>query len=325
MCRIRRGGKVREGLFLFFVFCLSIFSEGVSAADGEGFSVTPFYSNITIDQNDTQEGIDLQFTNHTSYDVIFKLSVADFGTLDETGGVAFSGSGDVFSNKYGLASWVVLQKDSVVLGKGEAQTVHVTVQNRDSLSPGGHYAAVVAKMDEASFADLQKNSSDVMFNPSFTSLIFARKLGGEIYDLELKEHTLARSFFGLPTITRLRFQNKGNVHVVPRGTVEVLDPFGKELQKGIINVDSGIVLPETFRVVPVSLLPIARAFFPGNYTMIIQYRFDGSDEIFLQQKTFFCIPPLFYGGISGAVFIFGFLAWLRKNKKKKNGAGKNKK
>ena len=67
----------------------------------------------------------------------------DFGSLDASGGVAFLGASDNLAHKYALASWMRPEKDAVFLDAGETETLKIVIENRESLSPGGHYGAVL--------------------------------------------------------------------------------------------------------------------------------------------------------------------------------------
>jgi hypothetical protein len=195
------------------------------------------------------------------------------------------------NNKYGLASWVSLEKDAIVLEPNETQKIKIKIENKESLSPGGHYAAIMAKMDDEKSVS-SMSESNIAFDPSFASLIFVRKVGGEIYNLGLKESEIKNSLIGLPSNIRLRFQNSGNVQVVPRGVVKITDPLGREVLRGIINSDSSLILPETFRSYTVALNDVSFAFVPGKYKVSIEYRYDGKDDFTIESKDIDFIPQV---------------------------------
>lgn len=307
-------GKGKIYWLCLFVLALFLKSQFVFAQENKkGFSITPFFQEVNLEQGQKEAVFFLTVENTTDIPAIFRVSVLDFGALDESGGVAFLGASDP-ERKYGLASWISLEKDALVLNPGEKQNVRVAVENKESLSPGGHYAAIFLKMenDEKSSGE---NYSAVAFNPSFASLIFARKIGGEIYGLEFKGQEMQKQFPKNPSGIKLRFQNTGNVHVVPRGIVKITDPFGREVLRGIINPESAIILPETFRVFPVSLKKTALTIFPGAYTLSVEYRFDGKDDFAVQKFKFNFIPISFVTTILIIFSLFAGYVWFRKRKK----------
>lgn len=241
-------------------------------AASQGIAVSPFQQTVTIQTTDTEKTFDITVTNNTPTVQDLSLRAVDFGSLNDTGGLVLEGSDSKYSQRYGLASWMTLGTDTVVLGAGETQTVPITITNRQTLQPGGHYGAVVVKVNSLD----DQSGNKVVINQQVLSLVLVDKVGGEKYDLRLVGMTENGNWLHLPTKVQLRFQNPGNVHVLPRGTVELQSPSGTVLSKGIINSESAFVLPESFRTIPVSLTPVAKSFpLPGLYKIVVKYRYEG--------------------------------------------------
>jgi hypothetical protein len=316
--------KIFISFFIFF-FSLAVFVKNCSAETEEkvrGFSIDPFFQEVTIQPEQKESQFFLTVENTTETPAIFHISVLDFGALDESGGVAFLGASDL-ERKYGLASWISLEIDALVINPNEKQQVRVTIENKESLSPGGHYAALFLKMDsDEKSSGNEKKSSEVAFNPSLASLIFVRKLGGEIYGMDFKEQELQNNLWKNPASIKLRFQNTGNTHIAPRGVIKIIDPLGREVIRGIINPESAIILPETFRVFPVALKKIALSFLPGRYTLSIEYRYDGKEEFMIDKSRFTFIPPISIA--AGLILIAGIMGYI-KLRNKKNKEAKDKK
>lgn len=300
---------------LFVGLIFSMHSKPASAQTApSGFLITPFYQNVDIAKDQASVSFSVKIKNNTEGPAVFRLSVLDFGTLNESGGVAFLGASD--NLKYSLASWVSLPNDTLVLKPGEEQTVTGTIENKESLSPGGHYGAVFFKIDDNSGSAADKPNDSIAFDPSLASLLFVRKTGGEIYGLNLNSTDFTRNILTLPSQIKLRFQNTGNVHVTPRGTVEILDPAGRTVVKSIINTESGLILPETFRIFPSKFMSISSAVMPGRYTMSINYRYDGQDNFTTEKEIFFFLPLNFVGLVVLAIGLM-IAAYVIYKKKKK--------
>ncbi|HSH56006.1 MAG TPA: hypothetical protein VK983_04235, partial [Candidatus Limnocylindrales bacterium] len=156
----------------------------------------------------------------------------------------------------------------------QTKNVPVTILNRESLAPGGHYGAVLVTP-----TDVGGDSTKVQINQVASALLFVKKQGGELYNLSLSSAKLSRSLLQIPSKVDLRFQNAGNVHVTPRGTITITDPRGRQVQKGYINAESALVLPESFRQLSVPLMKLDRTWIPGRYTATVAYRFDGQDQV----------------------------------------------
>lgn len=279
-----------------------------------GFSITPFFQEVSLEKDQKESKFLVTVENTTGAPAIFRLSVLDFGALDESGGVAFAGTTDL-EKKYGLASWVSLEKDAIVLNPQEKQDVKVTIENKESLSPGGHYGAVFLKM-ESDDKVVGGESSSVAFKPSLTSLIFVRKLGGETYGVDLKSQEMSRNLWQVPEKINLRFQNTGNVHATPRGIVRISDPLGREVLRGIINQESAIILPETFRIIQVSFKKTAPLFLPGRYAVSIEYRYDGKDDFVAKNFSVNILPGIDMIGLLIVVaLIIGYIKFRNKKVK----------
>lgn len=260
----------------------------VRAESGKGLSISPMFQEIILENNEKEKVFEVSIANTTEAMTTLRLSVLDFGSLDESGGVAFLGASHDLEKKYALASFMQPEKDVVTLSPGEIQKVRITIENRDSLSPGGHYAALILKSgDDIPRTDSEKH---IALNQVFSVLVFVKKVGGEIYDLSFTSSEYRKNIVMLPEAIKLRFQNAGNVHVIPRGIVTITDPLGRVVEKGIINPESGIIMPETFRIYPVVISMLDRAFVPGRYRIDIAYRYDGKDDFVFETMTFDFIP-----------------------------------
>lgn len=293
-------------LSIFFVVTILFPGEPLLAADARGITVSPAFQEVILDQEDKEKNFVVSVANDTDDIVTLRLSVFDFGSLDESGGVAFLGASGDLEKKYSLASWMRPEKDVLTLAPGEIGKVRVTIENRDTLGPGGHYGALTFKTENDTTPD--GTGSSIAVNQLFSTLIFVKKIGGEIYDLELKGQEYASNIVKQGDVLRLRFHNSGNVHLVPRGVAIVTDPFGRSVAKGIINEESALILPETFRVYPVRLNALAASLIPGRYTMEIAYRYDGKDDFATTSLSFDFIPPAAIVLVLALVVAFGWYA-----------------
>lgn len=296
-------------VFVFLAVPGILYTGIAAAADSpSAATIAPAYQEVDVSQAEPEKSFTFRLTNTSSYAQRYDLSAVDFGTLDETGGVAFLGDNTSdFEQKYGLASWLVLEKDIVYADPGQTQTVQVTVQNRQSLAPGGHYGAILVK---ASPQDTAAVGDKVKLQAVLSSLILVKKEGGLRYDLRLDSEHDNGGRLRLPSVVDLRFQNSGNVHAVPRGLVRLVDPAGHEVARGIINADSSFVLPESFRRLQVVLQPMARAWLPGHYRLAVQYRYDGGEKVTTWERDCWLVPPALI--LAGATLLatVSVLGWL---------------
>lgn len=260
----------------------------------EGITVSPPFSEVVLKGGDNSSSFGIRLTNNSQKDVSFRVKVVDFGSLDESGGVAFLGlSRSDVEQKYSLASWISLENDWVTISVGETKEVKGKILNRESLSPGGHYGALIFRYDD----QMESSDSKVNLNQMFASLIYVKKTGGEKYELKLNRIEIKNNFWGMPSNLNLRYQNAGNIHLTPVGKVVVVGKNNVEVAKGIINNDYSIVLPESFRIFGVPMSLEKRFVWPGKYKLEVWSRYDGKDTFEIRRT------DLVYFGWEGIVLL----------------------
>lgn len=245
----------------------------IGQAASTGYAIEPFSQDVTLPVGQPTARYSVTLINDTAMSQSFNLTTEDFGTLNNSGGVAFLGSSsNSFSQKYGLSQWMTLDESSVTLAPGGSTSIWVTINNSSSLAPGGHYGAILAT---AQTAPSGKTASRVGVLEVLSSLLLVDKAGGPPPDLEMVGQTLSDHNFEMPKTVTHNFDNIGDVHVVPKGTVAVRDPFGKEVESGALNVNSGAILPGTYRVYTTPLMSLTRAWWPGPYSVTTTYSYEG--------------------------------------------------
>lgn len=265
------------GLLLTAAICLAVTAVSPAAAAGKskgGITISPAFQQVTLSQNTASATFNFSVINNTDETYEFKLSTVDFGSLDESGGVLFMGqSNKSLDYKYGLSQWATLGQDRIVVQPHAKVKVPITIDNKQSLAPGGHYGAVLV-----SPANVDGHPSKVEINQVMSSLLFVTKQGGAVYDLKLQDYSVSTHLFSTPARVKLRFQNAGNVHVVPEGVAYITDPKGRLVKQGFINPGSAIVLPETFRQLSIPMETTAVAWMPGIYHLHVAYRYQGQSS-----------------------------------------------
>jgi hypothetical protein len=273
-----------------------------------GFVASPALQEVQVRADVPRVEYGLQISNRSNKDQNFRLSVVDFGSLDEEGGVAFLGTPtSELDHKYGLASWMILEKDAVFIPAGKSQQLVITIDNRPSLAPGGHYGAILATAVD----EFGRPAGDrVGVKQVLSSLVLATKEGGANHDLNMVTQTSNAGWVRLPTAVVQRFQNAGNVHVTPRGTVAVKDAAGRVVARGAMNEESAVILPESFRRYKTPLARVGTAWLPGQYRLVTTYRYDGTDQTKSATTSFWYagLVIVWLAGL-GALAAVGGLAW----------------
>lgn len=300
---------------LFTSFFLVIISFGfvnthrAEAAGASNINVRPFLEQLTLNPNEQSKEFTLTVSNDSPSTQNFNFSAINFGSLDETGGLAFEGSSIKKINaKYSLAKWLAISPSSIEIPAGQQTDIKVVINNDSSLSPGAHYAAVITTGEAQN-----QPKSQLTLTPKVSSLIFLTKLGGEKYDIHLESLRHNGNLLNPPTQVSIRFKSTGNTFIIPRGIVS-LSQNGKQLSKGIINAQSSIVLPETIRGFDIELNShISNAgILYTKYQLKVDYRYDGIDHFVNKTISITTINPVMPLLVISIV-ILGIL-WLNNRK-----------
>jgi hypothetical protein len=312
--------KTRLLIPALILFGVVIYLPKVSAANQPitklppGITVSPAFQQANISADEPQHQVTFKITNNESTARTFDLSVQDFNTLGESGGLFFVGTNPTeLQKKYGLAKWLEIPQKSITLQPKQTQTIQAQILNLPDLSPGGHYGAL---MLQAQSGGSSSGNNKVSVRPIASSLLFVTKIGGDTHRLSLASVSFNRTLFSLPSSVSLRFHNDGNTHVVPRGNVYIRTANGKLVSRGTINENSNIVLPETYRQINVSLQNIG-GFVPlGKHSLYVDFRFDGIDiyrsyrqDFYVLQLWAIVLAILVLGGIGASIL------WFKKRKK----------
>jgi hypothetical protein len=306
-------------LTAFFLFPLSQKSDAANPASSptpSGITLSPAVVQTAVQADETEHKLEFKVTNNKKIEQTINITTADFNTLDESGGLVFVGTNpSKLQKKYGLATWITLPQSAITLKPKETSVVTAIVVNQDSLASGGHYGALLLGLDDNS--GNTKGNNKVALHPIASSLLFINKIGGDTHKLKLTDVYSSHNIFNLPSTVTLRFYNDGNTHLIPRGTVSVTDPHGKLISKGVINEDSAIILPETYRRYSIPLNNISTATIPGKYKTTVDFRFDGIDQFRTYQTSRFLLISTLVLFVIVIVVIIGLITVLFYSKNRK--------
>lgn len=276
--------------------------------NNSSLEVSPAYVDINLEKPDEVQTLPIVFTNHSKSSLTLQIFPIDFKQADDFGAIQMLTAPGSYS--YSLSSFLSLESDTVLLDPGQKKTFMVTIKNREDLSPGGHYAAVVAKVVNAGKTELPSVS------PAVSSLILLRKMGGERFNLSLKDVNWPENtvVFEYSNQINLTFQNEGNIHVIPYGRIDVTDMFGRLIFKGIINTSSVAVFPESRRHIMVDMEKVEK-YLPVSFNTI---KVQGQDSLkkvnYSYTETFFYVNPMI---ILVLVIVVVGLVWMKVRKRRK--------
>lgn len=284
-------------LILFLTLLFLVCPPGVKAQETQFLKISPAIVNLVLEEPDQEEVFAIELNNASDQTIRIELFAIDFKQQDLTNVIEFLPLGDD-SYSYSLASFISLETNHLILTAKEKREFNIAVKNRNDLSPGGHYAAIVARL-----IDEQQPEDITRVSPALSCLILLRKTGGEIFNLQLKKLTwpIGSIVFRYPESIKLLFQNEGNIHLIPYGSLTINDLLGRTIYGASINISSNPILPQSRKYIEANLKKTGFSL-PISINSISINGHDSLNEIkFNYQKTFVYLNPLFAIGIIIAI------------------------
>lgn len=267
-----------------------------------GLTISPAFQEVTLAASQSSVLAAVTVSNGSDKEVVIEPLLGELALLAEDGSAVKQYVPREFVPQLAYAE---IETKSVKIAPGSSSTVNVKVTNTSTLSPGGHYFAVVLPVKSASGQDQQ-------VTPTVTSTVFLTKKGGEEYRLDLISAKAAKSVFFTAPELELRFHNSGNTHAVPYGKVIARDMLGREVFTGIVNADSKRVFPEQDQALSVQLKRSSYALPASSYTVSVNGRVLPGDVLYTAQVRTFVVQPLqllVWGFVFGIVIGLGMHFW----------------
>ncbi|MCL6096334.1 MAG: hypothetical protein M1444_01445 [Patescibacteria group bacterium] len=245
----------------------------------KGITVSPSIAHIDLATDPAE--YELTYVNNTNTEINLLLSVKDFTQLEDSYKISFLEGKDAANYKYSLSSWISFENKTIQLSPNEKKSVKVFI-DKERITKGGHYASILAEIVQPEIKH-QVNVKAIL-----SSLLFVRaSTGKEIEEGKISSFKPVRSRVEYPERYLLRFENSGNVHVIPYGLIEVFDPLGNLAAKGIVNEGSLDALPESIRRYDTKVTTYQKVLLPGIYTAKIQIHFGKTNQKLSSEVKFF--------------------------------------
>lgn len=274
-------------------------------AQSQSISVTPPLFQLSIEPGDIWQS-SVRVVNPNDFPLTVYAEVVNFAPDGEGGqGKFLPILNDDESHSISLAEWIEVPEGPHIIPSGQTRDVTFFVDVPKDAPPGGHFAAILISTEPPRD---DQGPVAVSTTQTVTSLFFVRIEG------DVLEKALIREFSVLPRSIEmpyaefsLRFENKGNVHVQPRGSIRIYNMWGKE--RGVIPINSdshfGNVLPESIRDFRFSWTGERSLADIGRYRAEASLAFgENGSQTVLDETSFWVLP------IRGALITVGVIALI---------------
>ncbi len=305
------GKKLKLFLSAIAVFAITVFGLtpiiGAQSA-GQGLEISPPLLDIKADPGETVK-TKIRVRNVTKEPLVVKAQFEDFVASGEDGQPKILLNPDEQS-PYSIKDWLSAP-DSITLQPQQRASINVTIVVPSDASPGGHYGVV-----RFTGTPPELEGTGVSLSASVGTLVLVNisgdiKESAKVEELFLSKDGKRGSFFEYgPLLQTLRINNDGNIHLQPKGTIQVTNMFGKTVYLGQINADSRNVLPGSIRKFEQTL---DQKLMFGRYKLKADVVYGSNSQITSASTTFWVIPYKLIGIalIGLALIIFGFKRYNR--------------
>lgn len=273
-------------------------------------TLTPPLFQVTQAPGSTWSSV-LRVVNTNDYDLRVTATVMDFRPDGETGNAVFSNTAVAApTDTHLMSGWFSVRGGDILIKRGTTGEIPFSISVPANADPGGHYAAILV----GSHQEEKFSGSGAGVSSAISSLFFLRVPGDVVEAGAIRDFYAERSVVDSPdTQFALRFENTGNVHLVPEGSIIITNMWGKE--RGKININTvntfGNVLPGSTRKFEFDWHGEPNIFEFGRYTALatLVYGTDARKTVY-RTAYFWVIPwkqviPL---GIGLGGFIW-FITW----------------
>jgi hypothetical protein len=285
---------------------LPVSAQAVGSNAAQGIEISPTLVELNAARGGTYN-IKLKLRNVTVSDLVYKVSVDDFSSSDETGSPHI-----ILDSKLpataSIKTWVVTASQ-FTLNSHKSTVVDAQIIVPDNAEPGGHYGVL-------SFSGVapEVESTGVGLSASAGVLILVRVDGDITEKASLSSFYSAKDnkqsfFFENGPITLVtRIKNEGNIHVKPSGNIELRDMFGGLVTSLPINKQEpkSNVLPDSIRRFDSKF---DKKWMVGRYTANLTLGYGVKGQAITSTISFWVIP---YKIILAGLFIFATVIFILK-------------
>ena len=302
--------SIKFTLYLVLIALLFfIFTSVGHAQTGQSLSVSPTIFDMSA--NPGQEWTsNVRVINPNPFEITVFAEVVNFLPDGEAGQGRFIPIIEEQADGQSMAEWIEVTEEEIIIPAEQTTEVSFVMSVPDNAAPGGHFAAMLigTKPPEGS------EFSQMVTSQIVTTLLFMRLTGDIIEDGQIRSFRPAARITDKPVANfELRFENNGNVHILPQGEIKITNMWGQE--RGVIPINRstlfGNVLPESVRKYNLSWSGEWSIADMGRYTAVVSLAYGDEVRKFSSSQTTFWVLPwkIFLTAIVGFVIFIYIFTW----------------
>ncbi len=268
-------------LTLVILGCV-VYAGGVSAQEKVkgGITISPLTFELTANPGDTIIN-KIKVFNPSDHPVSIKMDAEDFRPIGEEGKVITTSESDEDST-YSLRRWIKIVPNEFILEADGQKPVDFIIEVPQNAEPGGKYGTILAGIS----GSLGEGITGTAVSQQVGSLVLLMIAGDLKEELAIKDFTVPSFQEYGPVPFELRFENKGTVHVRPKGYIVITDLLGREVAE--LEFPQKNVIPGSVRRVDVEW---DTKWLFGKYTASVIGVYGTSNENLMPRVITFWVLP----------------------------------
>jgi hypothetical protein len=260
--------------------------------------VSPFLQELAVAKGSSDRS-SIVVSNNGTQELTITISTKDFLPGDQ-GEAIFVPDTEFNDFTFSLASWISIEgSDLITLAPQSSKEIFYKITPPVDAEPGTHYGAVLFSYSENS------KPASVGITQSIGTIVLVNY--GEARSEGKNNFTVDHNFeFGNNKFRFINlFSNTGNVHVKPKGEIEIKNLFGQVVGTSFVNPNGDNVLPKSDRIFISEWNPNNFLFGPYRANLVLTY---GKEKIELTSEQILWVFPVY--SIVILVVLLGILIWL---------------
>jgi hypothetical protein len=303
--------KLSLGLAFFSGLLFALFAF-LPLAQAEGLKVSPSITEQTVKPGEVLYK-SIKVANESSETKRIYVYLRDFTADGEDGSPRLLVPGTEQGSF--LSSWISANyPDGINIPAGAEQQFDFSISVPVNAGPGGYYGAIVfgTKGSDARFTSIDKGAASSISQQA-GSLLLLQVPGETNESANVRDFNTDKSVYNTPFKIDFstRIENQGNVHIKPRGVIEVSNMFDKQVVSIKINDLGSNILPKSIRRFSAEWSDKIGF---GRYKAVLAMTYGqpvekgGQGQQSLSYVTYFWIMPWKIIGYAGLIFFVLLLA-----------------
>lgn len=260
----------------------SSFAQQNTENSAVGIEVSSPIYEFTVSPGKVQPEI-IKIKNVGSSTATYYPEVFDFKSDNKTSSPIILKEGEE-NGSYSLAKWISISKEPITLEPGVSAARNFVITVPSDAEPGGHYGTILFSTSKPSV-----EPSNISLANKVGSLILVRVAGDAKESAKITSFTTDKDTYEEAVVKfTTTVENTGNVHVQPKGVIEVKNIFGGTVAGLDINQLSGNVLPGSSRIFESVWKDPGFKF--GYYTASVTLAYGNPSQTITSTTSFWIIP-----------------------------------